>query len=98
MPSVTMNDGNRQATVIAPLIAPTTTPTPIARTVAGSSDQCHCSIAMPATAAASAIVEPTDRSMPAMISTKVMPTAVTATAGVAVAIVTEVPGGRKDSL
>src|SRR5471032_2592488 len=98
MPSVTMNDGRRQATVTAPLIAPTTTPVSIASSVAGSSDQFHCSIAMPAMAAASAIVEPTDRSMPAMISTKVMPTAVTATAGMSLAIVTNVSLVKKYSL
>ena len=64
-----MKDGIRQATEMAPFRNPATMPTAMATNTAYWSGQCHCSMAMPAQAAARAITEPTERSMPPMMRT-----------------------------
>ena len=95
MPSDTMKDGSRQATDTAPVTAPQASP--VARPSAAAAGTLHfsCRIAAAVAAALSASTEPTDRSMPAMISTKVMPTAITASAGISLAMVTKVSRVRK---
>lgn len=55
-------------------------------------------MALAVAAADSASTEPTDKSMPAMISTKVMPTAITSRAGISLAMATKVSPLKKYSL
>jgi len=90
MPSETMKDGRRQATDTAPVTVPQIRPVASASSAAAGTLHFHCTMAAAEVAAASAMTEPTDRSMPAMISTKVMPTAITASAGISLAMVTKV--------
>ena len=82
MPSVTMNDGMLQCTLTNPLTSPATKPVATQISAAGASDHPQSVMAIPRTAAPSAITEPTERSMPAMISTNVMPTAITIRSGI----------------
>ncbi len=93
-----MKLGSRQATDTAPVIAPQIRPVARPSSAASGTGRCHCRMAAAATAALSASTEPTERSMPAMISTKVMPTAITASAGISLAMVTKVSTVRKYSL
>ncbi|MDR8957512.1 hypothetical protein FEP76_06041 [Burkholderia multivorans] len=57
---------------------------------AGSGPHCHFSAATLTIDAASASTEPTDRSIPAMISTNVIPTDITTRSGIWFAIVLNV--------
>ncbi|MNZ78369.1 hypothetical protein D3C78_969380 [compost metagenome] len=86
-----MNDGIRQATVIEPVILPANAATPMPNKAAGSTLQPQPSIATLTADAARASTEPTDRSMPPIISTKVMPTASTIRSGIWLARVLKVP-------
>ncbi|MNT00393.1 hypothetical protein D3C72_1348240 [compost metagenome] len=90
MPSDTMKLGNRQATDTAPVTAPHSRPVISPSRPAAQGPSPHTRMACAATAADSASTDPTDRSMPARISTKVMPTAITASAGISLAMVTKV--------
>src|SRR6218665_45422 len=96
MPSETMNEGRRQATAMVPVMVPHTSPVASASAAAAGTVQPHCTIAA-ADMAAGRITEPTDRSMPAMISTKLMPTAITASAGISLAMVMKVSALQKYS-
>jgi hypothetical protein len=89
-PSDTMNDGIRQPTVTAPVSEPVTVATAMPLSAAGNGAHCHFSAATLTIDAASARTEPTDRSMPAMISTNVMPTDITTRSGIWFAIVLNV--------
>ena len=97
MPSDTMNEGSRHATEIMPVMVPHTRPVASASAAAAGTVQPHCRMAAAEVAAASAITEPTDKSMPAMMSTKVMPTAITARAGISLAMVMKVSALQKYS-
>ena len=76
------------------MIVPVTQPVKVAPAMPskaeGSAGQCHCNAAMLVSAAPSASTEPTDRSMPAMISTNVMPIDITTRSGIWLAIVLNV--------
>jgi hypothetical protein len=98
MPSDTMKLGRRQATETAPVTVPQTRPVASPSSAATGTESFHSRMAAAVTAALSASTEPTDRSMPAMISTKVMPTAITASAGISLAMETKVSRVRKYSL
>src|ERR1700744_5666688 len=93
-----MNDGIRQPTVIAPVNVPVSAAAATPSKAAGNGDQCHFSATTLTTDAPSASTEPTDRSMPAMISTNVMPTAITTRSGIWLAIVLNVSYVRKCEL
>ena len=97
MPSETMKEGRRHATEIAPVMVPHTSPVSSASAAAAGTGQCHCRMAAAEVAADSAMTEPTDRSMPAMMSTNVMPTAITASAGISLAMVMKVSTLQKYS-
>ncbi|MNM55793.1 hypothetical protein D3C81_669420 [compost metagenome] len=77
-----MNDGMRQATVTTPVILPASAAIAMPSTAEGSTPQPQPSIATLTVDAARASTEPTDRSMPPMISTNVMPTASTIRSGI----------------
>ncbi len=98
MPSETMKLGRRHATDTAPVTVPHTSPVARPSAAATGTGSCHCRMAAAVTAALSASTEPTERSMPAMISTKVMPTAITASAGISLAIEMKVSRVKKYSL
>ena len=85
-----MNEGMRQPTVTAPVTHPVRVAPAMPSNAAGSAPQCHCNAATLVTAAPRASTEPTDRSMPAMISTNVMPTDITTRSGIWFAIVLNV--------
>lgn len=85
-----MNDGIRQATVIDPVTVPASAATAMPSNADGSTLQPQPRIATLTVEAASASTEPTDRSMPPMISTKVMPTASTIRSGIWLARVLKV--------
>src|SRR6218665_837502 len=85
------------APAMVPVMVPHTSPVASASAAAAGTVQPHCTIAAADMAAASAITEPTDRSMPAMISTKLMPTAITASAGISLAMVMKVSALQKYS-
>ncbi|MOA42216.1 hypothetical protein D3C78_1642460 [compost metagenome] len=86
-----MNDGIRQATVIEPVMLPASAATPMPSNAAGSTLQPQPRIATLTAEAARASTEPTERSMPPMINTKVMPTARTIRSGIWLARVLKVP-------
>ena len=98
MPSVTMNEGIPHPTVTRPLAAPATQPDTEASGTAATSGQPHAVSALPSTALLSASTEPTERSIPPMTSTNVIPIAITASAGIWFASVTRVTRVRKWSL
>ncbi|MNR19017.1 hypothetical protein D3C85_1357810 [compost metagenome] len=85
-----MNDGMRQATVIDPVMVPASAAAAMPSNAAGRTLQPQPRIATLTVEAASASTEPTDRSMPPMISTKVMPTASTIRSGIWLAKVLKV--------
>ena len=93
-----MNDGIDQRTVTRPLTRPASTPTPTQAESARGTGQCQRVSVTPRTAAPSAITDPTERSMPPAISTSVMPTTITASAGSWLASVVNVTRDRKCSL
>ena len=90
-----MNDGIDQRTVTRPLTRPASTPTPTQAASASGTGQCQRVSVTPRTAAPSAITDPTERSMPPAISTSVMPTTITASAGNWLASVVNVTRDRK---
>ena len=90
MPKETINDGKRHATEISPVTAPQVSPTSKPNADAGKGPQCHTRMALAVAAADSASTEPTDKSMPAMINTNVMPMDITNRAGISLAIATKV--------
>ena len=77
-----MNDGTLQRVTMNPLNAPHASPVMRQRMHATHSGAFISMIAKPRTAPLSAMTEPTDRSMPAMINTNVMPTAMTVSDGI----------------
>jgi len=81
MPSVTMNEGIAQTTVIVPLINPQANPSNRHSGRAIQIGHSQPAMATPSAAAPKAITEPTDKSMPPIINTKVMPTAMTVKSG-----------------
>ncbi|MNG03155.1 hypothetical protein D3C84_862220 [compost metagenome] len=85
-----MNDGIRHATVIEPVMVPARAAAAMPSNAAGTTFQPQPRIATLTVEAASANTEPTDRSMPPMISTKVMPTARTIRSGIWLARVLKV--------
>lgn len=85
----------RQATVTPPVMLPARAATAMPSSAEGSTPQPQPSIATLTVEAASASTEPTDRSMPPMISTKVMPTASTIRSGIWLASVLKVPYDQK---
>ena len=95
MPSVTTNDGSDQVTLTRPLIAPHAAPAASAASNAIGNGTCHFTMSVPSTAPDSASTEPTDRSIPPMTSTYVMPTAVSTVAGIWLAIVVNVFAEKK---
>ena len=80
----------RQATVIEPVMVPASAAQAMPNKAAGSTLQPQPRIATLTVDAARASTEPTDRSMPPMISTKVMPTASTIRSGIWLARVLKV--------
>ncbi|MNZ66744.1 hypothetical protein D3C78_849750 [compost metagenome] len=90
-----MNDGMRQATVTAPVMLPASAATAMPSKAAGSTLQPQPRMATLTADAASASTDPTDRSMPPMISTKVMPTASTIRSGIWLARVLKVAYDQK---
>src|SRR5471032_270013 len=97
-PRDTMNDGMSHAKVMEPVIVPANAAQPMPSTAAGNTLQPQPRIATLTADAARAGTEPTDRSMPPMISTKVMPTANTIRSGIWLARVLKVSYERKWSL
>src|SRR6201996_7717425 len=93
-----MNDGMRHATVTSPVTAPVSAAAATPSSAEGNAGQCHFSAATLTTDAPSASTEPTDKSMLAMISTKVIPTDITTRSGIWFAIVTKVSYVRKCEL
>jgi hypothetical protein len=85
-----MNDGIRHATVIEPVIVPANAATAMPSKAAGKTLQPQPRIATLTAEAASASTDPTDKSIPPMINTKVMPTASTITSGIWLARVLKV--------
>ncbi len=85
----------RRATDTAPVMAPHSSPVTRPSAAAAGMLQCHCRMAAAVAAALKASTEPTDRSMPAMMSTKVMPIAITVSAGISLAMLTKVSVVRK---
>ena len=85
-----MNEGMRQATVMLPVTVPANAATAMPSSAAGSTLQPQPRIATLTVEAARASTEPTDRSMPPMIRTKVMPTASTIRSGIWLARVLKV--------
>src|SRR5471030_1056860 len=94
-PKDTMNDGIRQATVIEPVMVPASAATAMPSNAAGKTLQPQPRIATLTAEAASASTEPTDRSIPPMINTNVMPTANTIKSGIWLARVLKVSYDRK---
>ncbi|MNE91987.1 hypothetical protein D3C80_1896650 [compost metagenome] len=90
-----MNEGMRQATVIEPVMVPARAAAAMPSRAAGSTLQPQPRMATLTVDAASANTEPTDRSMPPMINTKVMPTASTIKSGIWLARVLNVSYDRK---
>ena len=93
-----MKLGSRQATDTAPVIVPHTRPVSKPSAPAAHTFMPHSMMACAATPADRASTEPTDKSMPAMINTNVIPTAMTASAGISLAILTKVSLLQKYSL
>ncbi len=93
-----MNEGIRQPTEIKPVTMPHRLATNTPSTAAANKGQPQRTIAIDSTEAASAITEPTERSMPPMISTNVMPTAITTSVGMSLDKVVNVAAVRKFSL
>ena len=98
MPSDTMNDGNRHATLMAPVVVPHATPHTSPKATADGKFHCHDCSATAVRPLHSASTEPTDRSMPAITSTNVMPTDITSSAGTSFAMAVKVSRLRKYSL
>src|SRR5580698_5144093 len=63
--------------------------------IANHTGHCHCTIATPRTPPLNARTDPTERSMPAIISTKVMPTAIKTDAGISFAMDVKVVTEKK---
>ncbi len=95
MPSVTMNEGSVHRTTIRPLAAPHARPVSRHRTTPPARGAPQLTTAMPSTAPDKAITEPTDRSIPAMINTNVIPTAAMVTSATWLARVRKVACVRK---
>ena len=93
-----MNEGMRQPTEMRPVVAPHRAATNMPSRAALHTGQPQCTTASDSTEAASAITEPTDRSMPPMISTNVMPTAITTRVGMLFDRVLNVARVKKFSL
>ena len=70
-----MNGGSRSRWMSRPLTRPMAAPAPTPRRIAIGMGRPHETIAMEATRPPRAITDATDRSMPPMSSTSVMPTA-----------------------
>jgi hypothetical protein len=95
MPNVTMNEGILPHTLMTPLINPQTAPDNKQNGTAIQSGHSYRTINTPKTAEPSASTLPTDKSMPPMINTKVMPTAITVKSGMRLAIVLIVRAVKK---
>src|SRR5581483_2219852 len=93
-----MNDGMRQPTVTPPVTVPVSAAAATPINAEGTGPQPHLSAATLTTDAASARTEPTDRSIPAMIRTKVIPTDMTTKSGIWFAIVLNVSYVKKCEL
>ncbi|MNN90044.1 hypothetical protein D3C81_2079420 [compost metagenome] len=77
-----MNDGIRHATVIEPVTVPANAADAMPSNAAGRTLQPQPRMATLTVEAASASTDPTERSIPPMINTKVMPTARTIKSGI----------------
>src|SRR5450830_1729085 len=97
-PSETINEGIRQPTEIRPVMEPHTAATSMPSRAELHTGQPQCTVASDSTEAAKAITEPTDKSMPPMIRTKVMPTAITTKVGISFDKVLRVARVKKFSL
>src|ERR1035437_1612132 len=95
MPSVTINDGTPSRTLTSPFSVPAANPMPMQSATPAHKDHSQFTIATPSAAPHSPSTEPTDRSMPPMMSTSVMPAATTASVGMRLAIVPSVRAVRK---
>ena len=99
MPRVTMNEGTPHRLDIVPLIRPQTTPTATlvrtAREIATPTDKPSILSTVPATTAQSAVNEPTERSMPPIRITKVIPTARQTLIAIWVKMLLILPGVKK---
>src|ERR1035437_5160037 len=95
MPSVTMNDGTPSRTLTSPFSVPAANPMPMQSAAPAHNDHSQFTIATPSAAPQSPSTEPTERSMPPMMSTSVMPAATTASVGMRLAIVPSVREVRK---
>ena len=85
-----MNDGIRQPTVTAPVMVPVSAAAATPSSADGNGPQPHFSAATLTTDAPSASTDPTDRSIPAMISKKVITTDINTRSGIWLAIVLNV--------
>ena len=84
-----------QPTVTPPFTSPAARPTASASPTAGPSPHPHCASATPRSAPLKASTDPTERSMPAMMRTNVIPTEITVRAGIWLASVAKVSGVKK---
>ena len=88
----------RQPTEIRPVMAPQVAATSMPSMAALHTGQPQCTTASDRTEAASAMTEPTDRSMPPIIRMNVMPTAITTRVGILFDRVLRVARVKKFSL
>ena len=95
MPNVTMNDGMPNRTLTNPFSVPATSPMPMQSAAPAHNGHSQFTMATPSTAPESPSTEPTDRSMPPMMRTSVMPAATTASVGMRLARVLSVRAVRK---
>src|SRR6185369_2670736 len=95
MPRVTMKDGIDKRTLSSPLSKPADKPTRPQSRALVQSDQCQSTIATPRTAPLRPRTDPTERSIPPMIRTSVMPAETTVRVGMLLASVLKVLTVRK---
>jgi hypothetical protein len=93
-----MKEGMRQCTETIPVSVPHSAATTTPSGAAAYSGQPQRTMAMDSMEAASAITEPTERSMPPMMRMKVMPTDITTSGGMSLESVMKVAALRKFSL
>jgi hypothetical protein len=86
MPRVTMKLATRKRTETKPLTQPQAAPVSMARGRAAGSGSFASTMASPRMDPEKAMTDPTDKSMPPVRMTKVMPTARTVSAGTSLAI------------
>ena len=98
MPRVTINEGTRSRALIQPFTQPAKLPARIARSTATGTGTSQLSRAKPNTAPAKPSTEPTDRSIPAVMITRVMPAAMTVSVGIWLAKLEKVAAVKNRSL